>query len=195
MTQKRNALTGAIQTRASSVPPSDGGDDRTLTFTMISEENEGMRYDWWSGDSYIERLDASGAKTDRLNTFFKNHDRGVDDAIGRVTNVRMDGNSLKADVVFGSDADSILNKYREGILTDVSIGYAIEKYTVEERDGEPDIVTVTEFDIFELSAVGIGFDRGAKAERGAEKISPEQLREIGERLDRVSSILKTGEKR
>ncbi len=174
--QKREALIGVLRDRAESVTPVEK-DDRTLTFTIISEDNEGMRYDWFSGDSYIERLDVSGAKTERLNTFFKDHNRGVDDAIGKVESVRMDGGSLKADVVFGSESDSILNKYREGILTDVSIGYSIEKYDVEERSDDPDIVTVTEFSIRELSAVGIGFDTGAKHEREAEDASPQISKE------------------
>jgi len=189
--QKRNALTGILHARAESIPPVvNTENERRLTFTIISQKNDGMRYDWYSGDSYIERLDVAGAKTDRLNTFFKDHNRGVDDAIGKVESVRMDGGSLKADVVFGSDADSILNKYREGVLTDVSIGYAINTYEVEEREAEVDIVTVTEFDIYELSAVGIGFDSGAKHERKMEAISPEQLREIGNRLENVASKLK-----
>ena len=189
--QKREALLGKVRSRAaSSAPVVKEGDDRTLSFVIISPENEGMRYDWWSDESYIERLDLNGANTDRLNTFFKDHNRGVDDAIGKVESVRVDGDSLKADVFFGSDGESILSKYREGVLTDVSIGYAIDKYEVEEREGEPDIVTVTEFRIFELSAVGIGFDQGAKHERGAETVPEEMLREIAERLDAVASKLK-----
>lgn len=189
--QKREALRGVLHARAESIPPATNTEnERKLTFTIISPDNDGMRYDWYSGESYVERLDIKGAKTDRLNTFFKDHNRGVDDAIGKVESVRTDGDSLKADVIFGSDADSILNKYREGVLTDVSIGYMIEKYEVEEREGEADIVTITAFDIFELSAVGIGFDRGAKHERGENIITEEQLREANERLDRVASILK-----
>lgn len=189
--QKREALHGVLHSRAESMKPeTNTEDERRLTFTIISPDNDGMRYDWYSGESYIERLDVNGAKFGRLNTFFKDHNRGVDDAIGRVESVRLDGDSLKADVVFGSDADSILNKYREGVLTDVSIGYAINTYEVEEREGEADIVTVTEFDIFELSAVGIGFDRGAKHERGEVTITAEQIREMNETLDRVEKILK-----
>ena len=188
--QKREALVGQVRkSTASSAPTQKEGDDRTLSFTMISENNEGMRYDWWSGDSYIEKLDVNGADTERLNTFFKDHNRGVDDAIGKVESVRVDGGSLKADVVFGTDGESVLNKYREGVLSDVSIGYAIDKYEVEERDGEPDIVTVTAYRVFELSAVGIGFDQGAKHDRGAAAVPEEMLREIGERLDAVASKL------
>ncbi len=188
--QKRNALSGVVHSRSEGITPiSNEGDDRRLTFVIISDNNEGMRYDWFSGESYIERLDIKGANTERLNTFFKDHERNVDSAIGKIENIRTDGTQLKADVIFGSDADSILNKYREGILTDVSIGYAIEDYEVEEREGEADMVTVTKFSIKELSAVGIGFDQDAKHEREMGDISSKQLHEIGERLDRVASKL------
>ena len=78
--------------------------------------------------------------------------------------MRVDGGTIISDVTFGTgdDEQSIHRKYTEGILTDVSIGYQINKYEVEERDGEPDVVTITDYEIFELSAVGIGFDKGAK---------------------------------
>ena len=166
------------------------GINRTLGFVIVSNDNAGLRSDRWSGETYIERLDIKGAKTDRLNTFFKDHDRSVDSACGRVHDIRTERGELKANVTIGSDADSILNKYREGILTDVSIGYAIHAFEIEERDGEPDIVTVTEFSILEISCVGIGFDRSAKIEREIEEITPEQLRVLNEQLDRIEKILK-----
>jgi len=165
---KREALKGVLHARAESMTPSTHKeDDRKLTFTIISPNNDGMRYDWYSGDSYIERLDANGANSERLNTFFKDHNRSVDSAVGRIENVIVDGGTIRGDVVFGSgeDEQSIYRKYDEGILTDVSIGYRINKYEVEERSNEPDLVTVTDYDIFEVSAVGIGFDAGAKAQR------------------------------
>ena len=188
--QKRNALMGAVHSRAESMTPSQSKeDDRRLTFTIVSPNNDGKRYDWGSGEYYTERLDVNGANSERLNTFFKDHNRGVDDAIGRVESVRVDGDSLMCDVIFGSDADSILNKYREGILTDVSIGYAINDYTVEKREGDTDLVTITDYTILELSAVGIGFDIGAKHERSSENEDKQKLREIGESLNRAGKIL------
>ncbi|MGB3751879.1 MAG: Mu-like prophage major head subunit gpT family protein, partial [Arcobacteraceae bacterium] len=82
---------------------------------------------------------------------------------------------LKGDVVFGTDkeSDSIFRKYAEGILTDVSIGYKVNTATIEERKNETDIVTVTDFDIRELSAVGIGFDKGATVGRNEENFAGE----------------------
>lgn len=165
--EKRNALHGVVHQRQATVRlEATTGDTNpnTHTFVMVSDDNGGMRYDWYSGESYVEELSIEGGSTENLRTFFKDHNRSVDSAVGRIENVRVEGGTIISDVVFGSgdNEQSIHRKYSEGILTDVSIGYQINGYSVEERDGEPDLVTITDYDIFELSAVGIGFDKGAK---------------------------------
>ena len=187
--QKRDALLSATKTREGSMQVSQSEDENTLDFVIVSQNNEGSRYSWDMGGFYIEKLSIEGANLDRLNTFFKDHQRGVDSAIGHVSRKSV-GDVVTASVTFDDDGASVKRKYLNKTLTDVSIGYLIRKYEVEEREKEPDIVTVTEYDIFELSAVGIGFDQDAKHERAMDDISPEQLREIGERLDHVASILK-----
>ncbi len=192
MVEKRNALLGDTHYRkASFVGRSDTQKESTHSFIFVSEDNGGMRYDWWSGDSYEEVLDIGGGSFGSLNTFFKDHNRSVDSAVGRIENVRVDGGTIVGDVVFGSgdDEQSIFRKYDEGILTDVSIGYKINKYEVEERESEADIVTVTDYEIFEVSAVGIGFDAGAKIDRssGEEEIDKELLDRI-EKLERQFGI-------
>ncbi len=141
-----------------------GQTDSTLTFTFVSDDNAGMRYDWGSGEYYNEILDVNGANTSRLKTFFKDHVRNVDGALAKVTNTRVENGQLIGDVTFGSDVDSqrIYTKYAEGILTDVSIGYEIRDYKIEQgANNERDNVTVTSYEVFEVSAVGIGFDKGA----------------------------------
>jgi len=184
--KKNEALNGVVHSRKATLVKSEEIKD-SLTFVMVSEQNEGTRYSWDMGE-FVERLDISGANMDRLNTFFKNHNRDVDAAIGRVENKRLDGTSLLADVVFDKSGEDIKRKFENGTLTDVSIGYSINKYEVEERKGEPDMVTVTDFDIFELSAVGIGFDQGAKY-TGRESQQTEQgeimLKELMERLAKL----------
>jgi predicted regulator of Ras-like GTPase activity (Roadblock/LC7/MglB family) len=143
----------------------DDTDNNTLSFVFVSNDNAGVRFDWGSGEYYNEILDVNGASVKRLNTFFKDHLRSVDSAVGKVHNVRVEDGQLIGDVTFGSDEDSqrIYSKYAEGILTDVSIGYEIKDYKVEKSaENERDNVTVTDFDVFEVSAVGIGFDSGAK---------------------------------
>jgi len=194
--QKRDALVGQIHERKAQVAQSQTSSD-SLTFVMVSENNEGMRYDWRISDSeFIERLDINGADMSGLNTFFKNHSRGVDDAIGRIENTRMEGTSLLCDVVFDESGLDIKRKYENGTLTDVSIGYKINKYTVEERQGEPDIVTITDFSIVELSAVGIGFDSGAKHQGRDAKFNTgedEMPKELLERLAKLEKISQRSE--
>ncbi|MBD3838838.1 MAG: peptidase [Epsilonproteobacteria bacterium] len=136
-------------------------ENRTITFTIISSNNAGERYDWWDGEYFIEELVPSGAITKDLRTFFKDHSYNVDSAIGRIRNIRIENDELKVDVIFGSDDESfkIFKKYEEGILTDVSIGYrAID---IEIIKDEPKHILLTKFEILELSAVWKGFDRGA----------------------------------
>lgn len=191
--QKREALLGTSQTRKANVSTKQTKTD-SLTFVMVSENNDGERYDWWSGDTYIERLDVQGANFDALKTFFKNHNRTVDDAVGRVENARQDGAELLADVMFDETGLDIKRKYENGTLNDVSIGYKINKYEVEERSGEPDIVTVTDFDITELSAVGIGFDSGATYQGRESKSNKGDLMDTKELTARLATLEKNSKR-
>ena len=194
--QKREALKGQAQTRGVSVSVSreDNLADNTLSFVFVSDDNAGKRFDWGSGEYYDEVLDVNGAITSRLNTFFKDHSRDVDSAVGKVSNVRVDNGQLLGDVTFGSDDDSqrVFSKYSEGILTDVSIGYEIRDYKVEQgAENERDRVTVTDFDIFEVSAVGIGFDGGAKKREKEDNLgSSEMNEEMKERLLALEAMVK-----
>ncbi len=179
--KKREALKNQTHTRKASLRKSSDLPDGELSFVMVSDANSGQRYDWSSGKTYEEFLDVRGANSGQLNTFFKNHSHDVDSAVGKVSNVRVENNILVGDVKFASDETSqaVYRKYVDGVLTDVSIGYEIKDYTVQERENENDLVTVTNYEIFELSAVGIGFDSGAKT-REKENIvmTEEQLKRL-----------------
>lgn len=165
--------------------------ERKIPFILVSKDNQGERFDWWKDEIYIEKLDVNGANYERLKTFFKDHIRSVDSAIGKVENIRIEDGELKADVVFGSDDESekIFRKYVDGILTDCSIGYKIINVTTEERKGEPTIVTVTEFEIRELSAVGIGFDKGATVGRDFENVGENMNEKLRKELESLRAAV------
>lgn len=143
-------------------------ENKMVPFIAISANNAGERMDWWTGETYIEELDLTGAKFDRLSTFFKDHTRSVDAAVARIENAHIDG-EFKVDVYFGSDTSSydIFRKYLDGILTDVSVSYIVNDIVVTDKRGEPTHVLVTDFEIVELSAVWRGFDAGATVGRSA----------------------------
>ena len=136
---------------------------RLIPFVIISSENSTERYDLWEDEIYIEELDINGAKYDRLQTFFKDHKLVIDNAIGRVEKIRVEKDELKCSVQFGSDSDSekIFQKYVDGILNDVSIGYIVNDIVVTAKKDEPTHILVTDFEIVELSAVWRGADAGA----------------------------------
>jgi len=159
-----------VETRSESTSNQDA------TFILISNNNQTERYDWWEGETYIEELDINGADSLQLKTFFKDHNPSVDNAIGRVENKRVEDGELLADVVFGSDEHSqtIKQKYDDGILSDVSIGYRINNIVETKSKGEPTHVMVTDFTIVELSAVWKGADAGAVKIKQSESVADEK---------------------
>lgn len=108
--------------------------------------------------------------------FLKDHDSvTIDSVLGRVSNPRfvmLDGlNCLFVDVIFSSDeeAQKVKRKIMEGILTDFSIGFAVHDYKiqrdfkkVEGAEYSKPLVTITEWEPYELSAVAIPADSNAK---------------------------------
>lgn len=139
-------------------------DTENMSFTFVSPNNSGKRHDWETGELYEELLSIEGASFDRLNTFFTDHSRKSTSAIGKVLNTRVENGEIVGEVKFGRDevAQAVKGRYEDEILTDVSIGYRINKYDVKKRDDDIDLVTVTEYEIIEVSSVGFGFDDGAK---------------------------------
>lgn len=185
---------GTIHNRAVAETDLIDEENNTIPFILVSEDNGGLRYDWWEDEIYEEVLNPNGATFDRLNTFFKDHRMSVDTAIGKVTNTRLEDGKIKADVVFGTDTESqtIFNKFREGILTDVSIGYTIQDTKTTKREKEYPLVEVTRFDIHELSAVWKGFDKNAKVGRSADD---ENLEKEVEKHEEDAEFLRKKEQR
>ncbi|MFK5976898.1 MAG: peptidase [Sulfurovum sp.] len=173
---------------------------RLIPFTLISKDNAGERSEWWQDEVYIEELDVNGANFEYLRTFFTDHRPSVDNAIGRIKNVRVKKGILKGAVIFGESSRSkdIFDKYVSGILTDVSIGYRVNDVKVTEREGEPTHILVTDFDILELSAVWQGFDSGANVGREVENSTPPkqetQSKKRGRNIENLQKQLNLKEK-
>lgn len=151
-------------------------DKRTVPFIMVSANNAGERYDWWEDEIYIEELEVTGAKFDRLQTLFVDHRPSSINAIGRIDNTRVEDGEMKCEVYFGRDSqsDAIFQKYVDGLLTDVSIGYRINDVIVTEKKEKPTHVLVTDYEIVELSSVWRGFDTGATVGRSRDAPSVEK---------------------
>lgn len=164
--------------------------DNTIWFIAVSDDNAGIR-ETWSGVRYIEQIDVDSINTDRFRVFAKDHNPNTDTVIGRVVQTVKEDGKLKVQIKFSftDGAREVFQKYKEGILTDVSIGYRydIEKATI--IDDEVPVVILREVEIFELSSVWMGFDGGAKIGREIEtKEKHEENHENGG-VDDVQSAL------
>lgn len=151
---------------------------RTVPVIMVSSDNGGLRYDWRTGQYFIEELDPNGADMSELNSLFKDHNPSTDNVLGRVINKRIEENKNKADIVFGSKQSSqtVFTDYEEGNLTDFSIGYDYDEKDVEITDRKVDgwpVWVVKKYRILELSTVWKGFDKGATVGRNAVGIQNE----------------------
>ncbi len=133
-------------------------DARTVELAFSSEEPVAR----WFGDEVLDH--SKGAvRLDRLNggaAVLVNHD--WDDQVGVVESARIDKDGRgRAVVRFGRSAraDEVFQDIVDGIRKHVSVGYMVHKVEVEQRDGEPDKVTLTDWEPYEISMVAVPADQ------------------------------------
>lgn len=143
--------------------------DFALDNRAIDEEKRTVEIAFSSEEPYerafgIEVLDhdPQSLRLDRLENgaaVLVNHDS--DDQVGVVEAARVDGDRRGRAVIRFSKSkrgQEIFQDVIDGIRSLVSVGYRIHKYDVTERNGEPDLVKVTDWEPYELSLVSIPAD-------------------------------------
>lgn len=148
---------------------------RTMT-VVAATETPARVMDWARGEFVDEILLASGFKAaGKQIPFLDSHNRdSISDIIGSASTFRADGESVLADVAFSSTegGEKAMQLYREGHLTDVSVGYTLDdvievesgkKKSLGGREFIGPVRVVKRWTIMELSAVAIGADPKAKA--------------------------------
>jgi hypothetical protein len=155
---------------------------RTIDVTFATETTDVQKYDWRNSTYFIEVLvcDKESVRMDRINSgapFLDNHraygsvgkDGGILGVIERAT---IENGVGKATLRFSKRAeiDPILNDVKDGILTNVSVGYNVHVY---ERgvivDGETPTYRAIDWEPFEISLVTIPADIKAKVRASKNK--------------------------
>ena len=67
---------------------------------------------------------------------FKDHIISVDNAIARVENIRLEDGELLCECVFDESSTTIYERFKNGILNDVSIGYRVIESEISKKDGK-----------------------------------------------------------
>nr|WP_238347330.1 prohead protease/major capsid protein fusion protein [Pseudomonas taiwanensis] len=119
----------------------------------------------------MEELEVSeeAVRLDRLNNgapFLNAHNSyDLDDVIGVVEKAWIDGAEGRALVRFSKrdDVEKIFKDVQDGILRNISVGYAVHRYEVtESADDKLPTYRAVDWEPMELSLVPIGFDDGGK---------------------------------
>jgi hypothetical protein len=161
--------TPMLSLRAAVRPGSVDIEQRTAELTWTTGA-KGRRWSWEVG-SYMEELEVSekAVRLERLNNgapLLNAHSAyDLDDVIGVVEWAWIEGNEGKAIVRFSQreEADAIFRDVKDGILRNISVGYAVHRYEVaEEEDDKLPTYIARDWEPMELSLVPIGFDDGAK---------------------------------
>lgn len=139
------------------------------------------RYSWRDGVYYQEILEVTteAVRLGRLNAgapLLNTHsDWSLEDVIGSVVpgTARIEGGIGYARVkLSGSPADAdIVMKIKDGIIRNISVGYAIHKVEkTAKADGSDEEWRVVDWEPMEISAVPIPADAGSQIRKGEEKV-------------------------
>jgi HK97 family phage major capsid protein/HK97 family phage prohead protease len=129
----------------------------------------------WFGEEVLVH-DAGAMRTERLEgglPVLVNHD--WDDQVGITVSFEVGSDRVgRAVARFGRSAraDEIFQDIVDGIRRSVSFGYIVHKVEIENRDGMPDLVRVTDYEPFEISIVAVPADTSVGVGRDAQTDSP-----------------------
>jgi hypothetical protein len=158
-----------LSTRAAFEPTTFDAENSTVE--VIWSTGVGVkRYDYQNSRYFNEVLEISSSAIDltRLNSgapLLNNHnDYSLTSVIGVVERAWIDKNVGKALIRFSSrdDVAPIIQDVKSGILRSISVGYKVNKYEIQQRDGEIPNYTAVEWTPMELSLVPIPADIGAQ---------------------------------
>ena len=153
-------------------------DDEARTVELTFSTGAGVeRMDWMTGKRFIEKLslDPAHIRLDRLNAgapLLDAHSAySVTSQLGTVVrgSATVVGKQARATVRFSKRAsvNEIWQDVRDGIITNVSVGYRVHKFEeTTGKDGAAPVRTAIDWEPFEISMVPMGADAGAKTRKG-----------------------------
>ena len=152
---ERKLFLRPIEVRA--MGDNDDSEDRTID--VVFSAGAEYRQKWGREKLVVSKR---AVKMDRLNKriapVLHNHDRNQ--TIGLVESARIDGEQAIATLRFSKNAraDEIYQDVVDGIRRQISCGYRILEYEVDETNERDPLYTVTEWEPFEVSVVAYAAD-------------------------------------
>lgn len=161
-----NANRGGAPLRRQAAVRNIDEEARTVEVAFSSEEPVPR----WFGDEILDH--SAGAMLDtRLQNgaaVLWNHDADIQIGVVEAASIDSDRRG-RATLRFGRSAraEEIWADIADGVIRHVSVGYFVRAITTEEREGETDKVTITEWEPYEISLVSVPADATVGVGRGA----------------------------
>ena len=167
---KRETPAGSLSLRG--VPQSWDEQTREIDL-VISTGAPGTRWDWRTGQNYIEELDVAGCNLERLQNagpVLLDHDAEVESLIGTVLEARVEGGAVIARVKLSGRAEmaGYVKDIADGVIRSISVGYSVEEEEILKEEGQLERRIARKWTLWEVSFVAMPFDTGAKV-RSAEQ--------------------------
>lgn len=142
------------------------------------------RFDWWTGERYIEELslDPAHVRMGRMQAgapvLAAHNQRDLAAVVGVVERATLEGGAGAATVRFADDeeSDKVFRKVQQGILRNISVGYIVHRYQkTDGANGALPVWRAIDWEPVEISIVAVPADAGAQV-RSA--MAEEQLAKV-----------------
>lgn len=175
-----------LDIRAAFAPGTINVEARTVDIVWTTGA-KGLRRTW-DGDYYEElQVDESAVRLGRLNggapLLAVHNQYSLDGVIGVVERAWIENGEGFATIRFGNgeDAELAFQNMKDGILRNISVGYAVYRYEItEDSDQKIPTYRATDWEPFELSIVPVPFDAGAQVRSGDNVSRVEIVRSVAE---------------
>lgn len=145
-------------------------DESARTVEVVFGTETPVRRNTWDGAvEEILQFDEMSVRLDRLNAgapVLDNHDRwgGAQAVVGVVERAYIKERKGYAVIRFAKteEGDKVMGMVKDGILRNVSVGYAVHTYTKEEKQNAPDVWRATDWEPYEVSIVPVPADATAQ---------------------------------
>ncbi len=162
---------------------------RTVPITFSSEDKLVSRF---FGEEQLVHTNEA-ADLHRLNdggALLKDHDRTLQ--IGVIEEAVIDTKEKvgRALVRFskGDLGDAVFQDVVDGIVRNVSVGFRIKKFEETQREGQPNLVRILEWEAFEISFVSIPADETVGVGRAEEVIVPKKIIKADKPIERTETM-------
>lgn len=184
-------------TRRDAIPRPRTFDADAMTIEAVIASTTPVRRRDARGE-FMEILDPAGldlAVTRGASVLDSHQQGGIDNVLGTIDDVRIEGNEVIARIRFSSRPEiaAIVQDVRDGILRNLSVGYQVDEWRAGKDAGGQRTMTAAKWSVREASFVAVPADPTARTRAANDDRAIRELgRRAGAPTDRVNTLIELG---